>query len=85
MTKYLMCMYWGHICIFISNMKFLSLILWLGGLCTDANDTDNDADDTNANADDTDNYARRTNHDYNLNMHCIYLLWSKCKIIPDNL
>ena len=33
----------------ISNIKFLSLILWLGGLCTDAN------------ADDTDNYARRTN------------------------
>ena len=54
MTKYLMCIYWGHICIFISNMKFLSLILWLGGLCTDANATDADAN----------NYARRTNHDY---------------------
>ena len=36
-------------------MKFLSLILWLGELCTDAN---------NANAVDTDNYARRSNHDY---------------------
>ena len=36
-------------------MKFLSLILWLGGLCTDANDADN----ANIN-----NYARRTNHDY---------------------
>ena len=34
-------------------MKFLSLIMWLGGLCTDAND-----------ADDTDNYAPWTNHDY---------------------
>ena len=49
MTKYLMCIYWGHICIFISNMKFLSLIQWLGGLCTDAN---------------ANNYAQRTNHDY---------------------
>ena len=54
-SKKLMCIYWGHICIFISNMKFLSLILWLEGLCTDANNTGND---------DTDNYARRTNHDY---------------------
>ena len=44
--------YSGHMCIFISNMKFLSLILWLGGLCTDAD------------ADATDNYAQRTNHDY---------------------
>ena len=59
MTKYLMCIYWGHVCIFIPNMKFLSSILWLGGLCTDADDAE---DDTNAN--DTDNYARRTNHDY---------------------
>ena len=50
MTKYLMCIYWGHICIFIPNMKFLSWILWLGGLCTDA--------------DGTDNYAWWTNHDY---------------------
>ena len=61
MTKYLMCIYWGHICIFISNMRFLSLILWLGGLCTDANNA-NDPADTDAY--DTDNYARRTNHDY---------------------
>ena len=56
-----MCIYWAHICIFISNMKFLSLIPWLGELCTDANDADTD-DDTNT--DDTANYARRTNHDY---------------------
>ena len=48
-----MCIYWGNICIFISNMKFLSLILWLGGMCTD-----------NADADDTNNYAQWTNHDY---------------------
>ena len=44
MTKYLMCIYWGHICIFISNTKFLSLILWLGGLCTDTNADNADAD-----------------------------------------
>ena len=50
MTKYLMCIYWGHMCIFILNMKFLSLILWLGGLCTDANDADADTDND-------DNYA----------------------------
>ena len=49
--------YWGHMFIFIPNMKFLSSILWLGGLSTDANNTD---DDTN----DTDNYARQSNHDY---------------------
>ena len=51
MTKYLMCIYWGHMCTFIPNMK--SSILWLGGLCTDVNDTNN-----------TDNYAQWTNHDY---------------------
>ena len=44
----------GQICIIISNMKFLSLILWLGKLCIDAN-TD---------ADNTDNYTQWTNHDY---------------------
>ena len=44
--------------IFISNMKFLCSKLWLGELCTDADDID--ADDAN----DTDNYARQTNHDY---------------------
>ena len=60
MTKYLMCMYWRHICISISNMKFLSLILWLGELCTDTDDADNA--DTDAN--DTNNYARQINHDY---------------------
>ena len=57
MTKYLMCKYWGHMCIFIPNMKFLSSILWLGGLCTDTNDANDNTDDTN-------NYARWTNHDY---------------------
>ena len=47
------CIYWGHMCIFISNMKFLSLILWPGGLCTD--------DNVDTNADDNDNYAPQTN------------------------
>ena len=40
-------------------MKFLSLILWLRGLCTDADD---DANNTDTN--DDNNYALRTNHDY---------------------
>ena len=55
-----MCIYWGHICIFIPNMKVLSSILWLGGLCTDADNADANTD----NAHDTDNYAQWTNHDY---------------------
>ena len=42
-------------------MVFLYLNLWLGRLCTDADD--NDTADTN-DADDDDNYARGTNHDY---------------------
>ena len=62
MTKYLMCIYWWHICIFIPNMKFLSLILWLGGLCDDANDTDN--------------YARQTKHAY-IGSFGIYTKWAK--------
>ena len=45
-----------------SNIKFLSLILWLGELCTDANDAD--ANVNNTSADDNDNYAQWTNHDY---------------------
>ena len=49
-------------CIFIPNMKFLSSILSLGGLCTDANNANDGANVDDAN--DTDNYARRTNHDY---------------------
>ena len=53
MTKSLACICLGHICIFISNMRFLSSILWLGGLYTDATD-----------ADDTNSYAQWKNHDY---------------------
>ena len=47
----------GHMCTFIPNIKSLSLslILWLGKLCTDAD---------NVRANDTNNYARRINHDY---------------------
>ena len=45
-------------CIFIQNIKFLSLILWLGGLYKDAdNNNTKDADDDN-------NCTRRTHHDY---------------------
>ena len=36
------------------HTKYEVSILWLGGLCTDADDEAND----------TDNYARWTNHDY---------------------
>ena len=56
MTKYFMCIYLEHMCTLISNIKFRSLILWLGGLCTD------DIDTNGTNADD--NYARRKNYDY---------------------
>ena len=50
--KYLMCIYRGHRCIWVPNMKLLCLILWLGEVCTD--------DDTNADNDD----ARWTKHDW---------------------
>ena len=40
-------MYYGHVYIFIPNMKFLCLTMWLGGLYTD-----NDDADTNTNATD---------------------------------
>ena len=46
-------------CIFVPNMKFVSVILSLGGLCTDT-----DADTNTDTKADNDNYARRTNHDY---------------------
>ena len=46
-TKYLMCIYGGHIYICIPNMKFLCLTLCQGEVCTDhAND-----DNANANVD----------------------------------
>ena len=47
-TKYLMCMYEGHMCIYLPNMKFLCLTLWQGEGCTDTigntNDTNDDDD-----------------------------------------
>ena len=61
-TKYLLYMYGGHMCICILNMEFLRLNLWLGEVCTDnanddVNDTIHDANDTN------DDDAQRTKHD----------------------
>ena len=51
-TKYLMCIYGGHMCISVPNMKFLCLTMCQGEVCTDddANDDTND-DDANANDD----------------------------------
>ena len=41
-----MCIYEGHRCISVPNMKFLSSNLWLGGVCTDdAKEDVNDDDD----------------------------------------
>ena len=48
-----MCIYGGHMCICIPNMKFPCLTLCLGEVCTDdnANTYDANADDANANDD----------------------------------
>ena len=35
-----MCINMGHVGIFVPNMKFLCLTLWLGGVYTDADDAD---------------------------------------------
>ena len=35
--KYFICTYQGHMGTFMPNMKFLCVTLWLGGVCTDAN------------------------------------------------
>ena len=50
-TKYLMCIYGGHMCICIPNMKFLCLTLWQREVCTDDANADANADDANANDD----------------------------------
>ena len=42
-TKYLICIYGGHMCICIPNMKFLCLTLCQGEVCTDDANADNDA------------------------------------------
>ena len=44
-TKYLMCIYEGHICICVSNMKFVCLNVWLGEVCTDNANNANINDD----------------------------------------
>ena len=38
-TKYLMCMYGVHMCVCVSNMKFLCLTLCQGEVCTDTANT----------------------------------------------
>ena len=45
MTKYLMCIYDGHICICRPNMKLLCLTLCQGEVCTDDSDANTDAND----------------------------------------
>ena len=45
-----MCIYGGHMCICIPNMKFLCPTLWQGEVCTD-DDDDDDANDDDANVD----------------------------------
>ena len=35
LTKYFMCINWGHYMIYLQNMKFERLILWPGGAYTD--------------------------------------------------
>ena len=51
-TKYLMCMYGGHMSISIPRMKFLCVTLCQGEVYTD---DDADANDDNANTNTTDN------------------------------
>ena len=53
-TKYLMCIYGGHMYMCVPNMKFLCLTQCQGKVCTD-----NDAPNADANTNDT----RRTIHD----------------------
>ena len=50
-TKYLMCIYWGYMCICIPNMKFLCLTLCQGEVCTDDDNNANVDNDANANDD----------------------------------
>ena len=35
-NKYFMCINWGHYLIYLQNIKFERLILWPGGVYTDA-------------------------------------------------
>ena len=43
----LMCIYGGHRCICVPNMKFLCLTLWQGEVCTDDDDANDDANANN--------------------------------------
>ena len=53
-----MCIYYGHMCVFLQHMKFLWSKLWPGGLSTDDTidddnkDSDNDDDNKSSNNDD---------------------------------
>ena len=60
-----MCIFSGHMGIFVQNMKLLYLILCLGHVCTDANA---DAKANGDNDGDANNNTRRAKHD------CIRLL-----------
>ena len=46
--KNLMCIYEGHRCICVPNMKFVCLTLLLGEVCTDNANADANTDDDNA-------------------------------------
>ena len=35
LTKYFMCINWGHYVIYLQSMKFVQLLLWPGGAYTD--------------------------------------------------
>ena len=62
LTQYFMCIYWGYMCIYLQDIRFLWSMLSLGKLYTDdTNDDDNDNDDNNDNNDAND--KRRTNND----------------------
>ena len=68
-TKYLMCIYGGHMCICTANMKFLCLTLWQREMCIDD-------DDANANA----NNARWTKHDCIKALWFINQMSQKCQL-----
>ena len=51
-----MCIYWGHVCIYVQDIKFLWSNLWLRGLSTDNDNNDDDDDDDDTGHHMTDNY-----------------------------
>ena len=46
-----MCIYGGHMCLCIPNMKFLCLTMCQGEVCTDDDTNDNDANNNDTMAD----------------------------------